>query len=165
MRARLARARVARIADLVDAPEACVLGTVRATKVLFSPGRGAPCVAYRYRDSGGHDEHREVVFELVDESGTAVIDPSNVTLAVTIREGIGFGRSFVGARYLANRGHPGTHVEQCIEVGQQLYVLGACTRELDPRSSDGMYRDGAGSRLRFAARDDVPLVLADTLQL
>ena len=142
-----------------------MLGTVRARKVLFSPGRGQPCVAYRYRDSGGHDEHREIPFELVDESGHALVDPASVVLAVTIREGIGFGRSFVGARFLANHGHPGTHVEQCIEVGQQLYVLGACTRELDPGADDGLYRDGAGSRLRFGPRSDMPLVLADTLQL
>jgi len=142
-----------------------VLGTVRAHKVLFSPGRGQPCVAYRYRDSGGHDEHREVAFEVVDESGRALVDPANVVLAVTIHEGIGFGRSFVGAQFLANHGHPGTHVEQCIEVGQQLYVLGACMRELDPDANDGLYRDGAGSRLRFAHTGDTPLVLADTLQL
>jgi hypothetical protein len=161
---RMGRAMVASIADLIDSADACVIGTVRATKTLFSPGRGTPCVAYRFRDSMGHDEHREVAFVLEDDSGRALIEPSRAVLLVAAHEGEGLHRSIVGARYLRNHGHPGSFREQCVEVGQRIYVLGACTRELDMKAAGKLlYRDRPASRLSFAHHRDMPLLLADRL--
>lgn len=161
---RMGHAKLASIGDLTDALDACIVGTVRASRVLFSPGRGAPCVAYHFRDSMGHDEHREVPFVLEDDSGQAWIEPSNAVLLVAVREGDGLHRSIVGAGYLRSHGRPGSHREQCVEVGQRLYVVGACTRRLDAKASGAqLYRDQPASRLYFAHRDNAPLLLADQL--
>lgn len=160
---RLGRARVASIGDLIDSADACIVGTVRARRVLFSPGRGTACVAYRFRDSMGHDEHREVPFVVEDDTGAAMIDPSRAVLLVLAFEGEGLHRSIVGAGYLRNHGRPGSYHEQCIEIGQRIYVLGTCTRELDMKAAGQLYRDRASSRLRFADRRDMPLLLTDRL--
>jgi hypothetical protein len=42
-------------------------------------------------------------------------------------------------------------------------VLGTCTRELDMKAAGQLYRDRAASRLRFAHRNDMPLLLTDRL--
>lgn len=161
---RLARAKVASIGDLIDSADACIVGTVRARRTLFSPGRGTACVAYRFRDSMGHDEHREVPFVLEDDSGGAWIDPSRAVLLMAAYEGAGLHRSIVGAGYLRNHGRPGSFREQCVEIGQRLYVLGTCTRELDMKAAvQRLYRDLPASRLRFADRRDMPLLLTDRL--
>jgi hypothetical protein len=160
---RMRRAQVASIADLIDAADACIAGTVRATRTLFSPGRGTPCVAYRFRDSMGHDEHREVPFVLEDDSGGALIEPSSAVLLVAARHGEGLHRSIVGARYLRSHGYPGAYREQCIEIGQRIYVLGSCTHELDRKAAWKLYRDRPASRLRFTHCPDMPLLLSDRL--
>lgn len=160
---RMRRAQVASIADLIDTADACIAGTVRATRTLFSPGRGTPCVAYRFRDSMGHDEHREVPFMVEDDSGGALIEPSSAVLLVTAHHGEGLHRSIVGARYLRSHGYPGAFREQCIEVGQRIYVIGSCTRELDRKAVWKLYRDRPASRLRFSHRHDLPLLLTDRL--
>lgn len=160
---RMGRAKVASIGDLIDSADACILGTVRARRALFSPGRGTPCVAYRFRDSTGHDEQRQVPFVVEDDSGGALIDPSRALLLLAAYEGEGLHRSIVGAGYLRNHGRPGSFREQCVEVGQRIYVLGACTRELDMKAAGKLYRDSPASRLRFADRDGVPLLLTDRL--
>lgn len=160
---RMERAHVSTIADLIDSADACIAGTVRARRSLFSPGRGTACVAYRFRDSMGHDEHREVPFVVEDDSGGALIEPSSALMLVTAFEGEGLHRSIVGARYLRNHGHPGSYREQCIAIGQRIYVLGTCTRELDMKAAGQLYRDRAASRLRFVHRNDMPLIFTDRL--
>jgi hypothetical protein len=160
---RMARASVASIGDLIDAADACIVGAVRSRKTLFSPGRGTACVAYRFRDSTGHDEHREIPFVVEDDSGSALIDSSSALLLVTAVEGQGMHRSIVGGRYLRNHGHPGSFREQCVEIGQRIYVLGTCTRELDMKATGKLYRDRAASRVRFGHRPDMPLIFADRL--
>ena len=160
---RMAGAKVSSIADLIDSADACIAGTVRARRSLFSPGRGTVCVAYRFRDSMGHDEHREVPFVVEDDSDGALIEPAHALLLMTAFEGEGLHRSIVGASYLRNHGYPGSYREQCIEIGQRIYVLGTCTRELDTKATGKLYRDRAASRLRFAHRNGMPLLLTDRL--
>jgi hypothetical protein len=160
---RMARAKVANIGDLIVSIDACIVGTVRARRTLFSPGRGTACVAYQFRDSMGHDEQREVPFVVEDDSGGAMIDPSRALLMMTAHVGEGLHRSIVGAGYLRNHGRPGSFREQCVEVGQRIYVLGTCTREFDMKAAGKLYRDQPASRLRFAHRDGVPLLLTDRL--
>jgi hypothetical protein len=162
--ARMERAQVSRICDLIDEPDACIVGTVTAKRALFSPGRGAACVAYHFRDTMGHDEHRAVPFVIEDDSGYALIEPRDAILQLFVHEGSGLHRSIVGARYLRNHGVPGSYRERSIEIGQRLYVIGSCTRELDARMDHKLlYRDQPGSHLRFGHRRDVPLVLADRI--
>jgi hypothetical protein len=160
---RMERARRASIADLDESVDACIVGTVRARRALFSPGRGVACVAYHFRDSRGHDEQRALPFVLEDESGSAWIDPGGARLFTALHVGEGLHRSFVGAGYLRRHGQPGSFHEQCVELGQRIYVLGACTRELDMTATGKLYRDRPASRLRFAYRNDLPLLFTDHL--
>lgn len=163
---RVGRAQVARIGDLTDADDACIQGTVTAKKALFSPGSGVACVAYHFRDSIGHDEQRSLPFVIEDDSGYAVIEPRNAVLLVTVRPGDGLHRSIVGAGYLRNHGRPGSHRERCVEIGQRIYVIGSCTRELDPRADHKrLYRDRAASYLRFRHSREVPLLLTDRIAM
>jgi len=112
----------------------------------------------------GHDEHRTVPFVLEDDSGYALIEPRDAILQLAVHEGSGLHRSIVGARYLRNHGLPGSYRERCIEIGQRLYVIGSCRRELDARADHKqLYRDRPASHLRFGHRGDVPLVLTDRI--
>jgi len=162
--ARMASARVSRIADLTDATNACIVGTVRASKILLGPGSGVACVAYRFRDSRGRTEHRAVPFVVEDDTGHAVIQVSTPTLLVTVHNGDGPDRSLVGASYLRHHRHPGPHREQRVEIGQQIVVLGPCTRELDRGTlASFLYRDRPASLIRFAQRADTHIVLAERI--
>ena len=162
--ARIANARVSRIADLTEAIDACIVGTVRASKILLGPGSGLACVAYRFRDSQGRTEHRAVPFVVEDETGHAMIQVSTPTLLVTVHDGDGADRSLVGAGYLRHHRHPGPHREQRVEIGQQIVVLGPCTREPDRGTlASFLYRDRPASLIRFAQRADTPIVLAEQI--
>ncbi len=159
---RMASARVSRIADLTDAIDACIVGSVRASKILLSPGSGVACVAYRFRDSQGRTEHRAVPFIVEDDTGHAVIQVSTPALLVTVHNGDGVDRSLVGASYLRAHRHPGPHREQRVEIGQQIVVLGPCTREFDRGAlASLLYRDRPASLIRFAQRADTQVVLAE----
>ena len=164
LRARMQRANAASIADLTESADACIVGIVRAIEVLQSPGTGRACVAYRFRDSEGNDQQRGVPFLIEDDTGRALIEPAGAVLVLTVRQGEGILRSVVGSQYLRKHGL-GTHVEQCVDVGARIYVIGTCARELDPSAPDALYRDSPASRLRFAQHDAVALILAAELSL
>lgn len=171
------------IAELPENTLGRVIGHVRALgEPLKAPLTGRTCVYYiaqvKDREESQMtlvDEHQGVPFVIEDDTGRAIIDPTNarITLvfdhtsdtyastvatpeqdALLARHGRN-SKGFMGAK-------PMVFFEAVIEIGEKVAVLGSGIREPDPeRASRSGYREAPLTLLRLTSSARYPLMISD----
>jgi hypothetical protein len=179
----LRAARLSRLADLPENTVGRVAGVVRTLgEPLTAPLSGRVCVYYvaKVEDNANPRntllvEEKGVPFIVEDDSGRAVIDPTNakVTLvfdhesdtvnstwttpeqeALLVRYGIS-SKGFMGAK-------PMHFSEAIIESGEKVAVLGSGIRDHDhERTMQSGYRDAPPTLLRLTSSARYPLLISD----
>jgi len=168
------------IAQVADNTRACISGTVRSYRDLIGAGlTGRPCVVYHAQVFGPPgetgairrtliDEVHGALFVLEDETGRALIDPTDAVVeikfdswstrdtfrqrtprtdALLARHGFTRPTSFWKSQLWCGEG--------VIAPGDRVTVVGLCVREGDPDA--GTYRDGTALRVRVGGSPGSPL--------
>jgi len=189
VRRELRKAPLRRIADLAEGERARIVGGVKPfERTLTSPLSGRPCVLYtvlvqRRVQSGKNsrwktviDDQQGVPFIVDDDSGRAIVDPTNARISLETdtrtRSGTFDDPTPAEQAYLASHGVSGQgwvfnntmrYIEAVVEEHEVIAVLGAGVREPDPdaRPSGGEYRSEMPTRLRLTSSAQHPLVISD----
>jgi hypothetical protein len=166
------------IAELPDHQLGWVVGRARALhEPMRSPLTGRRCVYYAAKvdENAAYpvlEERHGVPFVVEDDSGRAVVEPSNAELTVAFDRWLETdarspaspaaeallarhgrtSRTAYGVRWL-------TFAEAVIEVDQLVAVFGGGVRELDPDQPPAGYRSSAPTRIRLAGSRRHPLAI------
>ncbi len=156
-----------RIADAVEGARVCIVGTVAAhAGTVTSPFSNTPCVFYeitieqRPRDiwEPVYKDRQGVVFDLVDDSGRASVEPDGAIVAVeAVSTEVADEELTRSQRAFCERASewlPGRMrvVEQHIREGDEIAVIGGATHDLDPAAQPtDVYRGDSPTRLRLAS--------------
>jgi hypothetical protein len=107
-------------------------------------------------------------FIVRDTSGYAIVDPAGAATLLRIDHRITEEQSAAGVFFrrwmgIAAMGTRHAEQERLLVPGDRVLVIGRAVREPDPdvKTVAGMYRDGAGMRLRFTHSPRFPLQLVD----
>ena len=183
---RLRAARAWKIAELPEGTLGRVIGKAQALEeAMHGPLTGRPCVCYvvkvEQRPTGSKywrtiiEKSRGVTFRLVDDTGHAIVDPTDAKIALTFDDnqwsGISQNASEAEEAFLAKHGHGSKgwvfnkslrYHEAVIELGETVAVLGSGVREFDPTAPppEG-YRSPPPTRLRLTSSARYPLIISD----
>ncbi|HZJ67875.1 MAG TPA: GIDE domain-containing protein [Kofleriaceae bacterium] len=182
----LRAARAWKIGELPESTPGRVIGKAEALgEVMTGPLTGRPCVCYvakvEQRGRGSDrwrtiiEESRGVNFRLVDDTGHAIIDPTDAKIALTFDRnrwsGISQDPTELEEAFLAKHGHGSKgwvfnkslrYHEAVIEIGETVAVLGSGVREFDPTAPPPEnYRGSPPTRLRLTSSARYPLVISD----
>ena len=186
LKRQLRAARAWKIGELPESTLGRVVGKAEAIEnVLEGPLSGRPCLCYvaiveeRWEASNNWrtviEESRGVNFRLVDETGHAIVDPTNAKIALTFDDnkwsGISQDATEAEEAFLAKHGRDSKgwvfnkalrYHEAVIELGETVAVLGSGVREFDPTAPppEG-YRSPPPTRLRLTSSARYPLVISD----
>jgi hypothetical protein len=182
----LRAARAWKIGELPESTLGRVIGKAEALEgVMIGPLSGRTCLCYvakveqRSTDSGYWrtiiEESRGVTFRLVDDTGHAIVDPTNAKVALTFDNsgwsGISQDATELEAAFLAKHGHGSEALvfneslryhEAVISLGETVAVLGSGVREFDPAAlpPEG-YRSPPPTRIRLTSSARYPLIISD----
>jgi hypothetical protein len=178
-------ARVFRAADMPENTFGKLVGRARPVgkKVLEAPVSRRLCLYYEvtihalsgrtpFTQLGG--EQQGGPFMLEDDSGRALVDPTNAFMSTAIdfttRSSLKLFSEPAGALLerlgLAGKRVPGADAlrfdESMIEIDERIAVFGGGVREPDPDATgEALFRDGRATRLRLTGTEQFPLFISD----
>ncbi|MEO7096218.1 MAG: GIDE domain-containing protein [Polyangiales bacterium] len=180
---KLRGAHVTELAAIPESTEGRFSGVVApfGAGTMNAPISGKPCVYFELvvqrvlqRGTGrAHDvlfeDRGGVPFIVRDDSGSAVVDPTNARVAVEATATTELRDADALEAYLVSKGYSTSwflssdvsYNERLIEVGETVHVIGAGTREPDPDSAPEGYRGAMPTRLRIADSPACRLVISD----
>src|SRR5262249_34084485 len=154
-------------------------------QTLTAPLSGRPCVCYVVSvERRGRTERywhtivresKSVRFQIADETGHAIIDPSSANLVLhrdvntssgTFDDATPSEEAFLARHGEASKGwlfnKALRYHESVVEIGETIAVLGSGVREPDPAGvpAEG-YRSAPPTRLRLTSSARFPLVISD----
>lgn len=188
LRRELRRAPLRSIIDLADGNPGRITGRASAIeqRVIHAPLSGRPCVLFHvlceeFRPAHSSvewriaaEEQRGLPFLVTDDSGRAVIDPTQVTVALpplVIEPLPIYKPSALEIDFRERHGLIGEHrqfrySESIVEPDAVIGVLGAGVREPDPDAQPAdAYRGPQPMRLRMSGTRKAPLVICDPATL